>query len=332
MYYRSEALLGPAMGREFEFSQKQGGPKKIGEVPHFARGIDLESLVYRKGKKDDLQKLTSFSQGLNLNALDSISGAAIGNNRIFLAITPMCNYYHALYMRLISGKEDYLQPQRRLHNDDDREETTFDHTKGQSSDLEDKYYGHVVTLPIHNKSPTPGWNSFFQLHKKLRMKVYDGEFTDSPFSVFAAWGFWRYYTGQSLDPRMFRLDQRRKWRVESLERCLITVGELSGERARALDLRITSNPDLTLSQAPKGQACNFAFGCPQNLPEDEARYARRLGWEHEHTRPKALGGEDLVDSASMCPIHNKIKMTNITLDLLTMFNILTNGSFLCGEG
>lgn len=292
--------------------------KDVNFVP--AQG-PTKNIINRKELNEAFGRFRGFSspESINFEKLDEISGAQIGNNQLFLAVAPWVNYYQALYFRLLSQKEEYLHPEpRQGQGQENLTPTTID-----------PYYGMTVKFP---REKYPGWSNFKNLHRKHRESISpinteDG-YRSHPLSFFSAWGFWRYFTGQQLDIKGFLTDEKntstavpRLW--------LEKRGEIEKPRAIDIDRLISgSGAPILLSKPPREQACNFCLGCAQNLSQDDAPEARRLSWEHEHTRPQVLGGRDEIDSASMCYLHNRIKNTNPLYDLLTMYNILTCGDLL----
>lgn len=296
------------IGKDVNFIPPQGPTKNI---------------INRKELNEAFGRFQGFSspESIDFEKLDEISGAQIGNNQLFLAVVPWVNYYQALYFRLLSQNEEFLHPSSKQEHGQEKENPV--------PTAIDPYYGMTVQFP---RDKYPSWSDFKKLHKNLRDKISppnaDGEYRSHPLSFFSAWGFWRYFTCQQLDVKQFSVDQKNTRGVE-LVLWLKKIGEVEASRAVKLDRKIsnTGGP-LLLSKPPREQACNFCLGCAQNLSQNDAPEARRLSWEHEHTRPQVLGGKDGIDSASMCYLHNRIKNTNPLYDLLTMYNILTCGDLL----
>jgi len=281
-------------------------------------------------------RLEELSPGPEIvSAIGDFSGAAQNDILAFLKIVPYFTLFHGMYLRAVvqESSNSAISAYNRTTEQEDEKSTIHSDMKNTGKqqlilpDGEDTYgkipkWGHPTFREM-----TQEFNKFVNLIKNemgsntIDTRVY---LQAIHIGLFQCWGFWRYFTKQSLDVKFTISDIKEAFSGSMDESEIFTNPAMLNFTQEQIDKlsSMASSAKSNLSSPRKNLACNNPLGCVQNLSMIDAPKANLLSFEHEHSRPRYYGGVDKIDSSSMCWLHNKLKHENPLFDVDTFLKIL----------
>jgi hypothetical protein len=306
-------------------------------------------------KPPELEALKEINDGLEEDFLEftnQYTGSGCGIEA-FQQVIKHTSFFYNLYLRVISNDDNYLRTfkyQKTDQSNDEIEELELaPHPRSTatiSTEIDER-----GRFPALGRWQVSGENTVYQ-HKGFRNRerndidlidyyrqweIFRDKYANDSDMVIAdctemlrqqgfgelqVWIFWRYFTGRSLDCNNWSIDlplihdyykiKDHETRNEYGTRVWDYLGGNYDARIERLNL---STPDKYLP-------CAFPLGCVQNLDFDDAKFANRLSWEHEHSRPRRWGGNDSYDTQVMCTHHNRMKGDNFLFDTKTLTKLI----------
>ena len=289
--------------------------------------------------------------------IDGFVGASLGGIEAFQSIIPHVSLFYGLYLRTVTNSDELiratstaksLEPDfndntiytNEIHEGDDVRGRTpkigrWEPDGGGTFVHADRGRDFSKEVPLITPDPenNPELVGYYQMWLKFRdeisqqMNIGKGDarqlLREKGMGELQVWLCWRYFTGRTLDWKTWQHD------LPNIIPSLANNGdeehndwaervwnELGGNYAF-----VSGTPDI-LSAPVRNRACAFSLGCPQNLPLEQSKFANRLSWELEHSRPQSWGGS-FHDEQPMCTHHNRIKSDLFLFDTHTFLRIFT---------